>query len=297
MKLITFQNLGNTCYINSVLQCFIYNPYFRKYCDIPDLKKIIVESDIIKNNENLNVTYNLTTFVNSIFHKKTQFKRFQQSDAHEFLLVFLELLTQEVHGRMDFYLDTRNKNWSEFLKTNNFSPFIGEFFGQSKLNINCLGCRKTSSTFEEYNTINLTVPKETKSVCDLFVRYLGNILQADPSNLYFCETCKGPQISQHKQSIVILPRTLIIVLKRYSSSGTKIKSEVILDKYLHIHENGIQKYTLTAVVNHQGNLFDGHYTSCVFINNEWYLFDDENISKIETFNYSNQDAYILFYSS
>ena len=76
----------------------------------------------------------------------------------------------------------------EFLKTNNFSPFIGEFFGQSKLSINCLGCRKTSSTFEEYNTINLTVPKETKSVCDLFVKYLGNILQADPSNLYFCDT-------------------------------------------------------------------------------------------------------------
>ena len=296
MKLITFPNLGNTCYINSVLQCFIYNPYFRKFCDIPDLKKIIVESDIIKNNEYLNVTYNLTVFANYIFNKKTQFKRFQQNDAHEFLIEFLDILVTEIHGRMDF-CTLNNKNWNEFVKKNNFSPFINEFHGQTKLCINCLGCRKNSESFEEFNTINLNVPEKSKSVCDLFIRYLGNNLHADPSNLYFCDkACKSPQISQHKHSINILPKTLIIVLKRYSSSGTKIKSEVILDKVLHIRDTDTVKiYTLTSVINHQGNLFDGHYTSNVLINDEWYLFDDEQISKVSKFNYANPDAYILFY--
>lgn len=295
MKLITFPNLGNTCYINSVLQCFIYNPYFRKFCDIPELKKIILESCTIKNNESLNVTYNLTVFVNYIFNKKTQFKRFQQNDAHEFLIQFLDILTSEIHGRMDFS-PLKNKNWNEFLKNNNFSPFVAEYHGQTKLGINCLGCRKTSDSFEEFNTINLNVPKETKSVCQLLVKYLGNLLHADPSNLYFCDTCKGPQISQHKQSIIILPKILIIVLKRYTSSGIKIKSEVILDRQLHIKEDTVKVYNLVSVINHQGNLFDGHYTSNVLINDEWYLFDDESISKVKVFNYSNPDAYILFYS-
>jgi ubiquitin C-terminal hydrolase len=295
MKLITFPNLGNTCYINSVLQCFIYNPYFRKFCDIPELKKIILESCTIKNNESLNVTYNLTVFANYIFNKKTQFKRFQQNDAHEFLIQFLDILTSEIHGRMDF-CTMKNKNWNEFLKTNNFSPFINEYHGQSKLSIECLKCRKKSESFEEFNTINLNVPKESKSVCQLFVKYLGNVLESDPSNLYFCDTCKSQQISQHKQSIVILPKTLIIVLKRYTASGLKIKSEVILDKQLHIRETDVKVYNLVAVVNHQGNLFDGHYNSHVLINDEWYLFDDENISKVKVFNYSNPDAYILFYS-
>lgn len=297
MKLVTFPNLGNTCYINSVLQCFIYNPYFRKFCDIPDLKKIIVESDTIKNNEYLNITYNLTVFANYIFNKKTQFKRFQQNDAHEFLIEFLDILLTEVHGRMDFCV-LKNKNWNEFVKNNNFSPFINEYHGQTKLCINCLGCRKNSDSFEEFNTINLNVPEKNKSVCDLFIRYLGNNLHADPSNLYFCDICKSPQISQHKHSINILPKTLIIVLKRYSSSGTKIKSEIILDKVLHIRDTDkVKVYTLTSVVNHQGNLFDGHYTSNVLINDEWFLFDDESVSKVANFNYSNPNAYILFYSS
>jgi ubiquitin C-terminal hydrolase len=293
MKLITFPNLGNTCYINSVLQCFIYNPFFRKYCDMPDLKKIIIESDLIKNNENLNVTYNLTTFVNAFFHKKTTFKRFEQNDAHEFLTTFLDILLTEIHGRMDT-VELNNNEWNNFVKNNNFSPFINEYHGQSKLSITCQNCKQVSSTFDSFNTINL-IPERSKSVSDLLIDYFGNILHADPANLYFCEKCNSKQISIHKQSINILPKTLIIVLKRYTASGTKIKSEIILDKSIKIKDKSIKKYNLKCIVNHQGNLFNGHYNSNVLINQEWYQFDDENVTIIKEFNYSNPNAYILFY--
>jgi ubiquitin C-terminal hydrolase len=294
MKLITFTNLGNTCYINSVLQCFIYNEYFRKFCDIPELKKVILESNLIKNNENLNVTYNLTTFVNGFFHKQTNFKRFEQNDAHEFLTTFLDILVTEIHGRMDT-VPLSNKEWNEFVKNNNFSPFINEYHGQAKLSITCSNCRNVSHSFESYNTINLNVPEKTKSVSDLLINYFGCILHADPGNLYFCEKCNKNQISNHKQSINILPKTLIIVLKRYTASGTKIKSEIILDKTINIKSDNIKKYHLTAIVNHQGNLFNGHYNANVLINDEWYQFDDENVNLIKEFNYSNPNAYILFY--
>jgi ubiquitin C-terminal hydrolase len=294
MKLITFPNLGNTCYINSVLQCFIYNPFFRKFCDIPDLKKIILESDIIKNNENLNVVYNLTTFINSFFHKSTQFKRYEQNDAHEFLTTFLDMLLTEIHGRMDT-VELNNKEWNEFVKNNNFSPFINEYHGQSKLSIMCQHCKNVSHSFESFNTINL-IPEKSKSVSDLLIDYFANVTHSDPSNLYFCDKCNSKQISKHKQGLHILPNTLIIVLKRYTSSGTKIKNEIILDKCLNIKDKSIKKYSLVGVVNHQGNLFNGHYNADILINESWYHFDDENIS-VTDFNYSNPNAYILFYSS
>ena len=54
MNLVSFRNLGNTCYINSILQNIIYDPLFRKKINnsedesifTTELKRIILKNFI-----------------------------------------------------------------------------------------------------------------------------------------------------------------------------------------------------------------------------------------------------------
>ena len=118
MKIVSFSNLGNTCYINSVLQCFIYNPCFQKYHNLQELKKVIEQIDLTKNDQQAHLTCNIPGFIQMIFDKKKAFKRFQQNDAHEFLIEFLDILTTDIPGEQ--FESEPETRWTSFLKQNNY---------------------------------------------------------------------------------------------------------------------------------------------------------------------------------
>jgi ubiquitin carboxyl-terminal hydrolase 8 len=270
----------------------MYSPFFQKNCNLDSLQKVFQHIDTTQNDEKLFSICNITELVDFIILKKKCFKKFQQNDAHEFLIEFLDILVNTIHGQ---HTTGCNTPWDRFLKQNNYSPFVKEYHGQSKLDIQCLSCKNTTRTFEEFNTINLDIPIKNSDVTTLFINYLKKEKNNDTDNLYYCDQCKGNHASERKITLTILPNTLIIVLKRYTETGAKLLSDVEYDQTLHIKDhNSIKKYTLTGIVHHFGNLYDGHYTSSVKINDTWYSIDDSSIS--EETEQDRSTAYILFYS-
>ena len=288
MKIAVFPNLGNTCYLNSVLQCFINNPEFQETIlsssgDLSsELKKLIVD---FTDNEEYNAhMYNITPVL-----KFFSFRRFEQQDAHECIISFLELLIKECPYLIPKI--TTENSWDKL----NTSPFVPIYYGQTKNCIRCLKCKTVKNIFEEFNSINLNVPLENSNITDLFLNYLGKEVHSDSNNLYYCETCKSNEICEKKISLYKLPKNLIIVLKRYAFD--KIISEVTFGDTLKIKEteSGIVKiYKLKSVINHTGNLYNGHYTNYTIINGKCLFIDDESV-KIQ--NFKHRDAYILFYNT
>jgi ubiquitin C-terminal hydrolase len=291
MGFITFNNLGNTCYINSVLQCFIYNPFFKKYI-IEDLKKI---TELNLENDSYNI--NLTEYLNDFFKNNKNFKKFEQNDAHEFLTNFLDNLTKIPGEKIKTteYFDT-------FLKNNNYSPFAWGFHGTLKNSIKCSCCKTVSERYDIFNSINLNVPAFEKniSVTSLFQTFLKKEKIVDPNNLYYCDNCKSNQESEQKIHLNLIPPNLIISLKRYTSVGAKIISDVDIPETLNIkgtNVSGIKQifiYKLVSILNHFGNLYSGHYNTSVKRNSEWYNIDDTLITKIELKEHRST-GYILFY--
>ncbi len=263
VKLYSFYNLGNTCYLNSVLQCFINIPNFKnllkKENEVSEYLKEKIHTDLTDDGNYINHKH-LPQQITRYFSKK--FQIFQQHDVHEF---FLELL------------DTID---------------VKEFYGKQKMNITCSVCGNISSTFEDFSTINLPCEENGGNVTDLFIKYL----EKEEIPEYYCEKCKCGILAEKKIFLYRLPEFLVVVLKSYNQSGMKIHNDTIYPETLKIKQtqtDEIFDYTLYCVIYHHGNSQRGHYNCIVKVNDKWFLIDDDTIQLHEKMVF--QGGYMLFY--
>jgi len=274
MNPIPLVNIGNTCYINSVLQCFMYQQQFIKFIELNKNKSEIIEVLL-----NIKDSNNLIKFIKLFVKEKPWFNPFQQNDSHEFLMYLMDVF--------------ENVNKESFKNIYN---------GLLKTTIICKNCKNKSVTYSDYNSINLNV-SNGNTIYDLFEDYLKPEEQNDPTNLFFCDTCKTNHESIKKYCIYTLPDVLIIVFNRYAPNGRKINKNItfpVNDLEIKEKKSGINiSYNLVSIINHYGIHIGGHYTSINKINNDWYFIDDNNITKLkDSLNNceNNVNSYILFYS-
>jgi ubiquitin C-terminal hydrolase len=300
-------NYGNTCYINSALQCLLHTPPLANflldnahsqscripedcYCAFCDLENLALK--IFKSSKSSAIIYP-KMFFSRLKQVAKHFCRTQQEDTHEYLRLLIDSLQEScLHGY--------EKNLEDKIKETSFIHQV--FGGYLRSQIKCLCCGHDSNSFETILDLSLNVQSSVEKSLRLLVE--PEILDKD--NLYYCEKCARKVPASKSFSIHVPPRVLCLHLKRFDfrSEGKKIKSKVIYGEHLDLSpflSSNTSKepvlYQLYGVLVHDGlTLHSGHYHCYVRGSNQlWQCIDDELVSSASIKTVLHQQAYLLFY--
>lgn len=171
-------------------------------------------------------------------------------------------------------------------------------------------------TYESFSNLSLELPMD--NVSQIGVREcFFNYFQGEKIEGWTCEKCKQSRSAEKKFTIAKLPPVLIIHLKRFQRTDYSTmcrKNNIYIDfplsdlnmiPFVSVNErfnssNSKHIYSLSGVINHYGKSMEsGHYTSFCknYKNQQWYKFDDSNVSYIDTSDIVSSAAYVLFYTN
>ncbi|XP_010293059.1 PREDICTED: ubiquitin carboxyl-terminal hydrolase 8 isoform X2 [Phaethon lepturus] len=329
------RNLGNTCYMNSILQCLCNAPHLADY-----FNRNLYQDDINRSNflghkgevaEEFGVIMKALwtgqykyispkDFKITIGKINDQFAGYSQQDSQELLLFLMDGLHEDLNkaDNRKRYKEENNDHLDDFRaaelawhkhKQLNESIIVALFQGQFKSTVQCLTCHKKSRTFEAFMYLSLPLASTSKCTLQECLRLFSKEEKLTDNNRFYCSHCKTRRDSLKKIEIWKLPPVLLVHLKRFSYDGRwkqKLQTSVDfpletldLSQYVIGPKNTLKRYNLFSVSNHYGGLDGGHYTAyCKNASKQrWFKFDDHEVSEISASSVKSSAAYILFYTS
>ncbi|KAB0338178.1 hypothetical protein FD754_024765 [Muntiacus muntjak] len=279
------QNLGNTCYVKTALQCLSHTLPLASWmvsqhhttlcrahtsCTLCTMRAhvtraILHPGEVIRPRKDLLVG----------------FHRHQQEVAHEFLMFTLNAMQQ---GCLSASQPLGHPSEDTTL--------IRQIFGKTwRSQIQCLHCLGVSDTFDPYLDISLyiTAPQSVEQA----LRKLD------------CGICLRKVPATKRLTLHSTSQVLVIVLKRFTQvSRAKMAQEVRypqcldMQPYRSEQKAGPLDYVLYAVLVHSGwSCERGHYFSYVRAgNSQWYKMDAAKVTACDESAALSQSAYIHFYS-
>ncbi|GFY96796.1 ubiquitin-specific protease 22 [Actinidia rufa] len=242
-------NLGNTCFMNSVLQALLHAPPLRNYflsdhhnhetcrkrsserlclpCDIDVIFSAVFSGD--------RTPYSPAQFLYSWWQHSEDLACYEQQDAHEFFISMLDRI-HEKEGK------ARNT-----IKENGDCQCIAHrvFSGMLRSDVTCMTCGFTSTTYDPCVDISLNLNMNTPSSANLANKSIKPAenngtttlvgcldLFTRPEKLgsdqkFFCQNCQERQDSLKQMSVRRLPSVLCLHVKRFEHSPIKKMSRKI----------------------------------------------------------------------
>ncbi|NXX80836.1 UBP2 hydrolase, partial [Urocolius indicus] len=327
------RNLGNTCFMNSILQCLSNTKELRDYClqnqYLRDLNnnsrmRTALMSEFAKLIQVLwtsspNDSVSPSEFKMQIQRYAPRFVGYNQQDAQEFLRFLLDGLHSEVNrvlvrprastDPLDHLPDDEKSRqmWRRYQEREDSR--IGDLFvGQLKSSLTCSECGYCSTAFDPFWDLSLPIPKKSYGEVTLMdcLRLFTKEDVLDGDEKPTCCRCKARTRCTKKFSIQKFPKILVLYLKRFSEARirtSKLTTFVNFQlKDLDLREFASQScnhaiYNLYAVSNHSGTTMGGHYTAyCKSpISSEWHSFNDARVTPMSSSHVRSSDAYLLFY--
>lgn len=318
-------NLGNTCFMNSCLQCLSHSPELYAICRQgastigKDTVECLVSREWMKLREMMwkeDCTISPGGFLSSIqqaARKKgaTLFTGFAQNDVGEFLrFLLVSCMHQALSTKVNMTINGRGNSDTDKiaitcykaladLHSKEYSPIVKSFYGMATSTVVFEGSSKL--TAEPYFVISLPVPNKHCTIYDCFDIHMADC-KLDGTNQY--ETDDGRMVDAvKKDGFWDFPDILIIELKRFDSGLMKNNHKVDcpletlnLAKYAKCYDPHEYTYELFGVCNHSGRVCGGHYTAYAKSSGStWSHFNDRSVTRASPSEVISGRAYCLFY--
>lgn len=317
------ENLGNSCYINCVLQClsntqpfsdFFISGLFKEELDeqftngeFSNAINQFLEAEWLDEFETI-----MPTGVCSLTWGQKSFSKGLESDCYE----FFSFLLDEIHSELnrcrvlgkpltEFVEDNQDfvslLMWKEHLAYNS-SIIVDLFHGQFRSTIKCLSCNFQSTNFEVFSSLSL--PISSTNPCTLLDCFsmLSKSERLSSSEMWKCFRCGEKQRGIKKLDLYKIPPILALCLKRFSSEGVNetcvnVPKKISLSTLTGGRLRDI--YKLYAVINYTGSGQNGHYYADIlnYKDKTWNRFNDNSVEGIDFDNIDGEKVYMLFFTS
>lgn len=318
-------NLGNTCFMNSCLQCLSHSPELYAMCSQAgstlekDTVECLVSREWIKLREIMwkeDCTISPGGFLASIqqaARKKgaSLFTGFAQNDVGEFLrFILISCIHQALSTKVKMTIKGGGNSAIDRtaqicykaladLHSKEYSPIVKIFYGMATSTV--VFGEKAKLTAEPYFVLSLPVPNRHCTIYDCFDIHTADS-KLDGTNQY--ETDEGEMVDAVKNDgFWDFPDILIIELKRFDSGLMKNNCKVDcpletlnLAKYAQCYDSHNYVYELFGVCNHSGRVCGGHYTAYARSKgSSWSHFNDRSVTRASPSEIISNRAYCLFY--
>ena len=287
------RNLGNTCYINSLLQIWYHNQTFRQALydwdpeDDPEEEGKVAAS-LQKLFAKMEFTHR--GFVDPRdFISQLGINPAIQQDAQEFSNLFISLLEESLSHQ----------------RKNSVRSMVATLFrGEYTYLTTCLTCNHQSARPSQFYELDLALEgnNSLQDCLDDFTK----VEKMTGDEQYHCDQCNSKQDATRSCQLTQLPPVLHLQLNRFRydlqlGRKKKISAEIEFPVELEMaayHKGPSTLYSLTGVLLHVGQqAHHGHYIAHVKERGSWFLLNDTRVHCLEEKGETqkSQHAYMLVY--
>jgi ubiquitin C-terminal hydrolase len=279
-NLVGFNNLGNTCYLNSAMQIIVNCTVLTKVIlsqsfkseALNTYKKFLIEYKNAKQGSAISPI----EIKNLVGAKDKKFLNFQQHDSHEFLITLMELLEDELKKE---YKESKTDILGiklEDLMSNIFDTTVSSIIYSEETD-------EKSKTRIGEKILSLPIPNSRNITLDDCLDLYTKIEKLTGDCQWQSEKENRKVDAYKRLYLKSLPKYLLIQLKRFTffSASNKNNNDVIVPTELNIKNH---KYELRGIIFHMGGAGGGHYISIIKMKDKWFACNDNSVSEVSNIN-------------
>eukprot|EP00906_Rhabdomonas_costata_P006750 RCo009792 len=318
------RNLGNTCFLNSVLQVLTKSPglhgYFhtRKHstnCKLRQYSGWCAFCEV----ETLALTSNPVSLVANLKKVMVTYRDRAQEDAHELYRMLLDKMNEPfIFLHASRFSEKERREVTRVLQkdhlTGSTSLLFQLFAGWTVQQVICGYCKGTSNSHQLFLDLSLSIKSNSVQSVEEALAFMCAEELLSNENKYDCDRCKGYTTAKKKVAVHQAPVILALQLQRFAYTGfltaknekyVRFGEKLDLRPYTTHHLTGGRHtgdpdytYSLYGIIVHHGtHATAGHYVAFVkpTPQHSWVYCNDSQCQRCDPQEVLKQRPYMLFY--